>query len=75
MALSIQSVLPARRVLLLLLLGARCMLYGSARSASSPKLRFGKDGIFSIVQLTDLHYGEDAFHDLRTDLVSHLVMP
>lgn len=37
--------------------------------AEQPKLRFKEDGTFTIVEFTDLHYGESKEKDMFTDEV------
>ncbi|KAL4420875.1 hypothetical protein ABPG77_002834 [Micractinium sp. CCAP 211/92] len=43
-------------------------------AASSPPLRFREDGTFVIAQFTDMHYGQGAQNDLRTDKVQEAVL-
>ncbi len=54
------------------LLGA--LLSVAAGGAAPGHLRFDKQGNFKIVQFTDLHYGEDAELDLKSDRVGLLQM-
>ena len=51
----------------LALLGA--LLHVVAGDAAPGHLRFDKEGTFKIVQFTDLHYGEDAKLDVKSDQV------
>lgn len=39
------------------------------------KLRFRPDGTFKILQITDLHYGEDAAKDAKSDDVRLAALP
>lgn len=43
---------------------------GTARPSAYPALRFRADQTFKILQLTDLHYGEDKRLDERSDKAS-----
>lgn len=40
-----------------------------AAAGASPQLRFDQQGLFKVVQFTDLHYGEDAGLDAQSDQV------
>jgi pre-mRNA-splicing factor SYF1 len=48
---------------------------GTETGGGRPPLRFKSDDTFRILQLTDLHYGESAALDLKSDEVEHSQRP
>jgi len=53
---------------------ARCLLAVLATCYASTDLSFDKDGVFKIVQFTDMHYGEDANKDQLTNKLQATVL-